>query len=262
MEFKSFNKIEKFKPIQMTITEKLHGTNASVTIFTNEHGELDLRCGSRNRWIYPHDDNYGFANFVHANKEAFLNLGLGTHYGEWVGAGINSGYGLKDKQFVLFNQYLACKQLPPQTSIVPVLYTGPYSDDKIAEVKANLAKFGSVFAPDFMRPEGVVVQIGRDLHKIVFDVSETNWTKGSGVKIPRPEGVDFGYLMSEARLENVLSKDENLSKEYPRNIGEIVKLYINDLVTDGEISGDEDQIKSIRKGCTKQVFEFVKSYFN
>lgn len=52
------------------ITEKIDGTNASVLI--TDSG--DVFAGSRNRFVYPNDDNYGFAKRtevgqVSANKK-------------------------------------------------------------------------------------------------------------------------------------------------------------------------------------------------
>ncbi len=53
--FESFGKIERLaQPI--TITEKVHGSNAQV--FITEDGAI--QDGSRTRWITPEDDNYGF----------------------------------------------------------------------------------------------------------------------------------------------------------------------------------------------------------
>src|SRR5690242_9266910 len=86
VEFKAFEKINRINKVEMQITQKIHGTNAQVFIIKHETvdptnlGDLievdgsyyELRCGSRTRWIYPGDDNYGFAAFVHQHKEEFI----------------------------------------------------------------------------------------------------------------------------------------------------------------------------------------------
>ena len=79
------------------VTEKLDGTNASIYI--TESG--DMLVGSRNRWITPTNDNYGFAKWAERNREELMKLGPGHHFGEWWGNGIQRAYGLKEKKFSL-----------------------------------------------------------------------------------------------------------------------------------------------------------------
>src|SRR5882762_5274769 len=103
MEFKSFGKIPRIDNIKISITQKIHGTNAQILI-VEENGEKLLIPGSRTRWLSLGDDNYGFAKFCHDNKEEIIEkLGVGRHYGEWAGPGINAGEGLKEKTLFLFN---------------------------------------------------------------------------------------------------------------------------------------------------------------
>ena len=59
MEFKSFQKIPRITNEQYIITEKIDGTNAVIAI--GENGEF--YTGSRNRWITPGDDNFGFSSW-------------------------------------------------------------------------------------------------------------------------------------------------------------------------------------------------------
>jgi hypothetical protein len=121
----------------ITITEKLDGTNAAVVIvemqwgaaIVTDHNRIAITLGSetpeldeygvplheyhvyaqsRSRFITPgkSTDNYGFAGWVKGNAAALVEiLGPGTHFGEWWGAGIQRGYGLtgNDKRFSLFN---------------------------------------------------------------------------------------------------------------------------------------------------------------
>ncbi len=139
LEFQPFPKIARLNR-DITITEKLDGTNAAVVIVPtaaldyvliekkvtlfdvdrkreiarvmvdiNENGDWEIYsvfAQSRSRFITPDDDNYGFAAWVKQNAQALVDtLGEGTHFGEWWGAGIQRGYGLPkaDKRFSLFN---------------------------------------------------------------------------------------------------------------------------------------------------------------
>src|SRR5262245_6948561 len=133
--FKSFNKIQNIGKLYMSITEKIHGSNAQIYIYRDENDVLQLKAGSRTRWLAPGDDNYGFAQFVYANKEEFIEkLGEGRHFGEWAGLGINGGYNLKEKRLFLFNwRRWKDTELPSQISWVPVLYTGKMSLEAIDE---------------------------------------------------------------------------------------------------------------------------------
>ena len=100
LEFREFPKIARLSR-EMIITEKIDGTNAQILI--TEDGQI--LTGSRNRWITPQDDNYGFAKWVEENKQEILKLGVGRHFGEWWGGGIQRGYNLPkgEKRFSLFN---------------------------------------------------------------------------------------------------------------------------------------------------------------
>lgn len=155
-EFREFPKIARLNR-DCFITEKIDGTNAQVSI---DDTGLVIRAGSRNRWITPTDDNYGFAKWVEANREELLKLGPGNHYGEWWGSGCQRGYGLTrgEKRFTLFNVGRWNSQnIPSCVSVVPLLYQGPFNTAAVVEAVETLRRHGSVAAPGFLRPEGVVV---------------------------------------------------------------------------------------------------------
>lgn len=163
-EFREFNKIPRLNR-DCIITEKIDGTNAQI--FIDETG-LVLRAGSRSRWITPTEDNHGFAKWVEEHREELLKLGPGRHFGEWWGFGINRGYGLTkgDKRFSLFNTSrwkTICSDaegltpLPGCCGVVPILYSGPFTTNAVENAVAELRATGSVAAPGFMKPEGVVV---------------------------------------------------------------------------------------------------------
>lgn len=160
--FQEYNKIPRlFRDI--IVTEKIDGTNASITI--TEDGRIQAGC--RTRYIFPNKprepgkkaevtDNYGFAAWVEQNKSELLKLGKGRHYGEWYGKGINRNYGLDHKRFTLFNTSVDRSTLPSCVSVVPVLYSGIFSLDAIRGCLELLRTSGSVAVPGFANPEGIV----------------------------------------------------------------------------------------------------------
>lgn len=174
IEFKPFQKISRFSR-PATITEKIDGTNASVHI--TEDGQF--LTGSRNQWITPEKDNYGFSKWAHEHRDELLALGAGSHYGEWWGQGIQRNYGLKEKRFSLFNvsrwvlhgeipQQIPTQDprvfktqgvLPPCCGLVPVLWSGMFDDAVHASngCLADLRVNGSVAAKPFPNPEGIVI---------------------------------------------------------------------------------------------------------
>lgn len=150
--FEPFPKLARLSR-EVIVTEKLDGTNAQVLI----GADGEIRAGSRNRWLTPDDDNFGFARWVADNQDALRELGPGRHFGEWWGAGIQRRYGLSEKRFSLFNVSRWADSRPACCHVVPVLYTGLFDTAEIDRVLADLAMNGSVAAPGFDRPEGVVV---------------------------------------------------------------------------------------------------------
>ena len=144
---------------------------------------------SRSRIITPSDDNYGFAMWVRRHAASLVELiGAGLHFGEWWGVGINRQYDLSERRFSLFNTakweddpagkaaLATARERDCAIYTVPVLYAGPWVSDfevrceelgkggiPITETFAPdvmleiLKHKGSVAAPGFMDPEGIVV---------------------------------------------------------------------------------------------------------
>ena len=161
MEFKSFNKIARLSR-EMIVTEKIDGTNGIIAI--GENGEFQV--GSRNKWLTDElgniqSDNAGFAQWATKNRENLMLLGYGFHYGEWWGSGIQRGYDLPkgEKRFSLFNvsRWSDDSVRPACCGVVPILYQGLFSTEIIGTQIERLSTLGSVAAPGFMRPEGVVI---------------------------------------------------------------------------------------------------------
>lgn len=154
-EFVSFQKIARLNR-EVVVTEKIDGTNAQIFIgddFTT------IKAGSRNRWVVPGDDNHGWARWVEEHKEELLKLGPGTHYGEWWGPGIGPRkYGIPEKRFSLFNvaKWSDPASRPACCHVVPELARGPLAES-VATALQRLRETGSVAAPGFMKPEGIVI---------------------------------------------------------------------------------------------------------
>jgi hypothetical protein len=168
-QFVSFPKMPRLHR-EIVITEKLDGTNAQiyltfddppkgtpvVAVVLTEVGPMSIYAGSRNRWITPEDDNFGFARWVADNAVQLAELGPGRHFGEWWGKGIQRGYGLSERRFSLFNA-TRWSTPPACCHVVPTLYTGAFNLDEIENVAAHLRRNGSEAAPGYDKPEGIVV---------------------------------------------------------------------------------------------------------
>jgi hypothetical protein len=157
--FEPFPKLGRWSR-KVIITEKIDGTNAQVII--TEDGQIG--AASRTRLIFPgkDTDNFGFAAWVQDNREELLKLGPGRHFGEWFGQGIQSGYGLKERRFALFNVNRWNPYNPPPAccTVVPVLDEISGEADVGTSIKGSmdaLALLGSQMVPGFMNPEGVVI---------------------------------------------------------------------------------------------------------
>jgi RNA ligase-like protein len=182
MEFLEFPKMARLTR-ECIITEKIDGTNAQIAILApddtsaigptaqlaiaaNRELGLVMLAGSRTQWITPERDNFGFAKWVQAHAAELWALGEGRHYGEWWGQGIQRGYGLTEKRFSLFNTSRWADERdrekyptdrPACCHVVPVLYQGLFGPKHDENFLAKLRHEGSMAAPGFMKPEGIVV---------------------------------------------------------------------------------------------------------
>lgn len=140
---------------EVIITEKIDGTNGVIHITDNE----GIIAGSRNQWLGPDGNNFGFGKWVFENTQELLRLGPGTHYGEWWGAGIQRRYGLANKRFSLFNvSRWADDALRPRCChVVPELWRGLMDNAPIQHLLLLLKANGSKASPGFMKPEGIVI---------------------------------------------------------------------------------------------------------
>lgn len=196
--FEGFPKIPRMRR-QVAVTEKIDGTNACVRwepvadellddpnvldakYLKDQHGtDLGfhlLFAQSRSKFIAPGKttDNYGFAGWAKDNADDLVKLGPGSHFGEWWGYGIQRGYIQQRKRFSLFNVNRwgdGKAERPACCDVVPLL--GYVEHDGIQPLIDKLRTEGSVAAPGFMMPEGVVIYHtqSKQLYKILLDGDE------------------------------------------------------------------------------------------
>lgn len=176
---------------EVIITEKIDGTNACLLIEEDPYGVVVdsdpdrtavvvegsrvtyLYAQSRNKFITPDKDNYGFAAWVSENAETLARiLGPGRWYGEWWGKGIQRGYGMDFKVFSLFSgeearllkrhggvldfdMVKAMDQI--NLRFVPLVKTGVLSDDLVEGSLSKLRSQGSLASYGYSNPEGIIV---------------------------------------------------------------------------------------------------------
>lgn len=174
--FKKWPKTPRLIDSDVTITEKIDGTNGAVIV--TESGEVCAQ--SRNRVLGPNSDNFGFGAWVSENAETLAeDLGPGHHFGEWWGHGINRGYGLPagDRRFSLFNveRHSHTVFSTPALGVVPVLGTvnnfGQGGLVVVLDLVYELVDFGSLAEPGYDNPEGIIIYHHRakQLFKVYVD---------------------------------------------------------------------------------------------
>ncbi len=146
-EFQAWPKIPRWQNETYVITEKIDGTNGCIIV--TDHGDIFAQSRSRVLDESSDGDNFGFCKWVMGNRDDLLKLGVGYHYGEWWGKGIQRNYGMTEKVFSLFNIWLP--EWPECVRKVPVI------EKTLEKAHARLIEFGSQAAPGFMHPEGLVL---------------------------------------------------------------------------------------------------------
>jgi hypothetical protein len=188
-EFQEFEKIARLNR-EVIVTEKIDGTNGQVNIRLAEGSELEMgydtqidvggiphyiRAGSRSRWVLylGTDDNNGFGRWVHQYAHELAGLGAGAHFGEWWGLGIQRKYAQQAKRWSLFNVHRWSSERPACCDVVPILAQG-IGFAPVAEGLAILRIRGSIAAPGFMKPEGIVAfhTHARALFKVTLERDE------------------------------------------------------------------------------------------
>jgi RNA ligase len=201
IEFQEFEKISRLNR-EVIVTEKIDGTNGQVHIRPAAGDALEMgydtqievngeshyiRAGSRNRWVLHlgSDDNNGFGRWVHAHAHELAALGAGAHFGEWWGLGIQRKYGVAEKRWSLFNVARWNRVTAPACChIVPILQEGIGFAPVYAAIDL-LKSQGSLAAPGFMKPEGVVAfhTHSRTLFKMTIERDqEHKWESSASAK--------------------------------------------------------------------------------
>lgn len=188
VEFKEWPKIPRGQGEEVTITEKIDGTNACIIVQLDGHGKPFV-VGAQSRTqllaefkmdggLVIHSDNYGFAAWVKGNAENLSILGKGYHYGEWAGPGIQKNpHNLEKKTFFLFNSDRwrdGRAQRPVGVECVPVLYEGPASREAITTTMNAL--WASAKEKGY-HPEGIVCWYHktRRYEKVTFENANGKW---------------------------------------------------------------------------------------
>ena len=176
--FRAWPKIPRLENEIYYITEKIDGTNGAIIIQDSavEDGKILARANSfyiwaqsRTRLITPEDDNFSFAKWVKDNAEQLISdLGVGYHYGEWWGKGINRGYGLEERRFSVFNPTKhsdVCYHVPKIAAVSAEALIETIQDE------IEQLKMGSYAAPGYMRPEGLVIyaEKAKTYWKVIID---------------------------------------------------------------------------------------------
>jgi hypothetical protein len=146
-EFQSWPKIPRWENETYVITEKIDGTNGCIIV--TDWGDVFAQSRSKILDETKRGDNFGFCKWVVGNKESLLCLGVGHHFGEWWGQGIQRNYGLTERRFSMFNIWH--DNIPECVHRVPVI------EKTYEKAFSRLQENGSIAAPGFMKPEGFVM---------------------------------------------------------------------------------------------------------
>jgi hypothetical protein len=206
IDFTPWPKIPRINQEEITITEKIDGTNAAVGIREIEtldgaqqphewtvgvvEGKLfAVRAQSRKRFITPDTDNYGFADWVSRNVLRLIEgLGEGLHFGEWWGEGIQKNrYNVERKYFSLFNTYR-------------------WDADSLAE--AGLLDVGVRVVPELIKTgiEGLPHRLSTA--KQILQSNGSLAAKGEGATCYDPEGVVLHFRRGDAPFKFIFSNPD------------------------------------------------------
>lgn len=189
-----------------SVSEKINGANAQVLIITaaemlkanifategpeqfvlghDQHRQLYMFAGSRNRLLHMTTrtgDNFGFAKWVRGHAEDLFRLGLGCHFGEWYGHGIQKNpYDLPEgeRRLALFNPRWI-DQGPECTEVVPQL--GTAGDALELEGMYGAFKFRGTMVPgagpNREDPEGIMIyhQGSGQIYKRTYENDGGKW---------------------------------------------------------------------------------------
>lgn len=173
IQFRAYSKIPRSINESFTITEKIDGTNGCVII--TEDGDIFAQSKARILDESSAGDNFGFCKWVNGNKDELLKLGVGYHYGEWWGKGIQRRYFENEQVFSLFSWWMKIEEVPCCCRTVPVIA------QTIEKATKRLKSEGSIACPGFMDPEGFVVTSNlhrKILYKVIINECDKRNSRG------------------------------------------------------------------------------------
>ena len=169
--FKGWPKTIRYNKEQVIVTEKMDGTNGCIVV----HNGQVVGVQSRNKFITPDADNFGFAQWVHDHRNELVEfLGEGYHYGEWCGEGIQKNpHKLIGKHFYLFKPREGLTEDHPCRS-VRVLWEGPLEQLNTQTIMEDLYDYSQ---ENLYTAEGIIIftKEGQKLYKLTFANSEGKW---------------------------------------------------------------------------------------
>ena len=178
-EFRKFAKIPRGQAEQITISEKMDGTNACVIVEKMEDTLQHYIGGvqSKNRSLSLSDDNFGFCQWASERADDLSSgLGEGYHYGEWCGPGIQKNrHQLDKRRFYLFNAGRWAFS-PEHCRTVRVLYDG-IPDNAPSQINVTMSRYGADCDLLGLKPEGIVVWYHktRRYEKYTFENQAGKW---------------------------------------------------------------------------------------
>lgn len=276
---------------EWVVTEKIHGANFSFWTDGN-----DLRVASRSQFTDGNFNNcHGVIELYKKQiKDIFNslnNIEYMVAYGELYGQGVQKGiHYFNNKDFILFDiavkepskeelTFLSFEKVRELSNtflvpLVPVIFEGTFSeclnqentfDSVIANIPENIA-------------EGLVIRPkGKDIHnhrgqRIIIKSKNNKWSEKQTKKIKnRPRNLEhplqevISEYINENRVNNVLSKLDNIDINEKKDFGMILGLtskdVIEDLIKDGNLPEDwkkSDELKPLSGWVTLEIKNLLK----
>lgn len=189
-DFKGYPKTPRLEQETVTISEKVDGTNGVLYIHKPHLCDVTngielspyVLAGSRSKWLQDEGkkswDNHGFGAWVAEHASELHNLPAGFHYGEWYGKGINHGYGMTDRKFMLFNRkrYERLEDLPKCVELETIIEDEvPVYEllSVIDRIKNEVSVKGSYHVPGQAMVEGLIMRfrLSAKVYKEVWNKS-------------------------------------------------------------------------------------------
>jgi hypothetical protein len=252
-------------------TIKLHGTNGGV-LYDLETGEL--WCQSRERIITPYDDNAGFAAFIYAKKEDWIEQlsgiafaegiedGVIAIFGEWAGPGIQKSVGIsaiEQKHFFPFEVSLI-RDDENRVNFDPSAYE--FADFGFERVTAIKDFPSYTLAIDFNAPQNSQNQLVEITLAVEEQcpVAKSFGIEGIGegvVWYNRETGLRFKVKGEKHSVSKVTTVKQIAAVDLERMAS--VKQFVDLVVTDNRLNQGIDKLREMGKEISvKSTGDFIK----